>query len=83
MCPENSFLNDLFLIETECGDPPEIKGTAQYAVGCTYYNCSFTFECRGQYLRMGSSSAGGNSVRCDEDGLWDFGDLSCQGIIKR
>ena len=72
-----------FFIETECGDPPEIKGSAPYAVGCTYYNCSFTFECRGQYLRMGSSSAGGNSVRCDEDGLWDFGDLSCQGIIQK
>ena len=68
------------LTETDCGEPPQIKGTEPTFIECTYYNCSFEFQCWSRYQLQGASSKGDNTVRCTEDGLWDFGDLTCQGI---
>ena len=49
----------------------------------TLYNTTIVFECEGQYVRKGSSPLlgvfGEVLVRCNEDGVWDFGTLRCEG----
>ncbi|XP_065323813.1 uncharacterized protein LOC135930938 [Gordionus sp. m RMFG-2023] len=44
-----------------------------------YYGSSFEFMCLSGGIILGQSSKGDNVVRCDIDGIWDFGDLRCKG----
>ena len=43
---------------------------------------SFFFGCKDEAFRLvGQSSKNDNIVRCGEDGVWDFGDMRCEGPV--
>ena len=42
----------------------------------------FTFTCDSGSIKQGSSMAGGDNVTCQENGRWDFGNLTCQGTFE-
>ncbi|KAL4228532.1 CUB and sushi domain-containing protein 2 [Mactra antiquata] len=65
-----------------CGPILNVKGSVYSPVKPCYDDgCSFTFECRSKYKLIGSSSLENNTVTCGlvNDGLWDFGSLTCIG----
>ena len=66
----------------DCGTPPKIPGAEYGQLVDTTYGSSFGFGCRDEAFRLvGQSSRGTNQVRCDENGIWDFGDMRCEGPV--
>ncbi len=67
----------------DCGQPPLIPG-ADYAADLadTRYRANFFFGCKDEAFRLvGQSSQSTNIVTCMEDGVWDFGNLRCEGPV--
>lgn len=68
----------------DCGQPATLAGAnfegldpidpLAYKVGS-----QFAFSCRQPYTLAGNSSHGDQTVRCQVDGTWDFGNLRCEG----
>ncbi|KAK7468035.1 hypothetical protein BaRGS_00036739, partial [Batillaria attramentaria] len=65
----------------DCGVPRRLPGSLPYTVLSTSYSAQFTFTCRTPlFTRVGSSTINQNEiVQCGADGVWDFGDLRCEG----
>lgn len=64
----------------DCGAPMQISGSLPYTLTSTVYPAQFSFNCRGPlWVVKGSSSQQDNIIRCETDGKWDYGSLSCDG----
>ncbi|XP_040577922.1 uncharacterized protein uif [Lepeophtheirus salmonis] len=65
-----------------CGIPPIISGADYGDFKDTHYQASFFFGCKDEAFRLvGQSSKNDNIVRCNADGVWDFGDMKCEGPV--
>lgn len=76
--------------EPSCGEPYAVPGSFYVPDTnsdgfCYEHGCSFTFQCRNKYQRIGNSSLGNHTVTCGKvyDGLWDLGVLRCIGKLQR
>lgn len=47
----------------------------------TRYQSSFFFGCQNTFRLAGETSKHDNVVRCQGNGIWDFGDLRCEGPV--
>lgn len=47
----------------------------------TRYQSSFFFGCQNTFKLAGQTSKNDNVVRCQANGIWDFGDLRCEGPV--
>lgn len=65
----------------DCGKPPETPGAEYGFFPDTKYKSSFFFGCQPTFTLAGQSSRNDNVVRCTENGVWDFGDLRCEGPV--
>ena len=66
----------------DCGLPPKIPGADYGQLFDTTFGSSFGFGCKDEAFRLvGQSSKQDNLVRCGFDGVWDFGDLRCEGPV--
>lgn len=65
----------------ECGRPVSTPGAEYGQFADTKYQSSFFFGCQNTFKLAGQSSRNDNVVRCQEDGVWDFGDLRCEGPV--
>ena len=65
----------------DCGVPEPTAGAEYGFYPDTRYKSGFLFGCQPTFTIAGSSSKGDNSVRCMADGVWDFGDLRCEGPV--
>eukprot|EP00096_Caligus_rogercresseyi_P005025 TRINITY_DN1980_c0_g2_i1.p1 TRINITY_DN1980_c0_g2~~TRINITY_DN1980_c0_g2_i1.p1 ORF type:complete len:2992 (-),score=731.35 TRINITY_DN1980_c0_g2_i1:531-9380(-) len=66
----------------DCGAPPILPGADYGDFTSTTYTSSFFFGCQDEAFRLvGQSSKNDNIVRCGSDGLWDFGDMKCEGPV--
>ncbi|XP_055635764.1 uncharacterized protein LOC129775276 isoform X1 [Toxorhynchites rutilus septentrionalis] len=65
----------------DCGEPMSTPGAEYGQRGDTKYQSSFFFGCQNTFKLAGQSSKNDNVVRCMEDGVWDFGDLRCEGPV--
>lgn len=65
----------------DCGVPQETAGAEYGFFPDTLYKSSFFFGCAPTFTLAGQSKRGDNVVRCTEDGVWDFGDLRCEGPV--
>lgn len=66
----------------DCGIPPAIPGADYGDYVDTRYQGNFFFGCKDEAFKLaGQSSKNDNIVRCGEDGLWDFGDMRCEGPV--
>ena len=63
----------------DCGVPPSVPGADYGDFVDTRYQSSFFFGCKDEAFKLvGQSSVGqssGNVVRCQQNGVWDFGSL--------
>ena len=66
----------------DCGTPTRLPGSLPYRLTSTAYSAQFTFSCRRPlFTRVGNSGINSNEVvTCGADGVWDFGDLHCEGV---
>ena len=68
----------------DCGVPNDVGGLDTSTVPAdTTYDSTFEFTCQAGFERIGNSSTGDSTVRCREDGRWDFNDLRCTGKCTR
>lgn len=65
----------------ECGRPVATPGAEYGQFADTKYQSSFFFGCQNTFKLAGQSSRNDNVVRCQEEGVWDFGDLRCEGPV--
>ncbi len=66
----------------DCGKPPPIPGADYGDFLDTRHQASFFFGCKDEAFRLvGQSSKNDNIVRCGDDGVWDFGDMRCEGPV--
>ena len=65
----------------DCGKPPETPGSEYGFFPDTRYKSNFFFGCQPTFTLAGQSSRNDNVVRCMENGVWDFGDLRCEGPV--
>ena len=66
----------------DCGVPPPIPGADYGDFVDTRYQASFFFGCKDEAFRLvGQSSKNDNIVRCGDDGVWDFGNMRCEGPV--
>lgn len=65
----------------DCGLPPETKGSTYGFYVDTKYKASFYFGCEETFSLGGKTEKNDNVVRCGADGIWDFGDLRCEGPV--
>lgn len=47
----------------------------------TKYQSSFFFGCQHTFKLAGQTGKHDNVVRCQANGIWDFGDLRCEGPV--
>jgi len=47
----------------------------------TRYQSSFFFGCQDTFKLAGQTDKNDNVVRCQANGVWDFGDLRCEGPV--
>ena len=60
----------------DCGQPPQIPGADYGDFIDTRYQANFFFGCKDEAFRLvGKSSKNTNIVTCQENGVWDFGNL--------
>ncbi|XP_028131495.1 sushi, von Willebrand factor type A, EGF and pentraxin domain-containing protein 1 isoform X2 [Diabrotica virgifera virgifera] len=65
----------------DCGVPPPSPGAEYGQYVDTKYQSSFFFGCQNTFKLAGQSSKHDNVVRCQANGVWDFGDLRCEGPV--
>ena len=66
----------------DCGTPPLIPGADYGDFIDTRYQANFFFGCKDEAFRLvGQSSKKTNIVTCMDDGVWDFGNLRCEGPV--
>ncbi|RWS09468.1 uncharacterized protein B4U79_12754 [Dinothrombium tinctorium] len=65
----------------DCGAPPETSGSSYGFFADTKYKSSFFFGCEETFTLAGKTSRNDNVIRCGADGVWDFGDLRCEGPV--
>jgi len=66
----------------DCGEPPLIPGADYGDFIDTRYQANFFFGCKDEAFRLtGESSRKTNIVTCLDDGVWDFGNLRCEGPV--
>ncbi|XP_036362858.1 uncharacterized protein LOC115216258 [Octopus sinensis] len=65
----------------DCGQPMNIGGSNITTISDTTYGSQFEMACSDMYSLKGNSSQGNNTVWCESDGKWDYGDLRCQGVM--
>lgn len=70
-----------------CGTPPTVSGSVFDPVSptSTLYDERFTIACLARYNQDGGTGHvdGDDLVVCGEDGTWQFGDILCEGELKR
>lgn len=65
----------------DCGKPILAPG-AEYGTNVdTTYQSAFYFGCQVTFKLAGQSSQNDNVVRCQANGIWDFGNLRCEGPV--
>ncbi|CAG7724478.1 unnamed protein product [Allacma fusca] len=67
--------------KVDCGFPVETPGAEYGRFTDTYYQSSFFFGCQDTFKLAGQSSRNDNVVRCQDNGVWDFGNLRCEGPV--
>lgn len=67
--------------KVDCGFPVETPGAEYGRFTETSYQSSFFFGCQETFKLAGQSSRNDNIVRCQSDGVWDFGNLRCEGPV--
>ncbi|GAB6028275.1 hypothetical protein CHUAL_002455 [Chamberlinius hualienensis] len=65
----------------DCGIPEPSPGVVISRLRDTKYGATFPFECEPNFQLSGRSDAASTVVQCTEDGIWDFGDLTCEGPV--
>lgn len=66
----------------DCGIPPPIPGADYGDSVDTRYQASFFFGCKDEAFKLvGQSSKNDNIVRCGDNGVWDFGNMKCEGPV--
>ena len=73
---------DIFLCFTviDCGEAPSISNAYDYTPGYrTWHDNSLSVACKGNYQIQGSNSIGTQKVKCQENGVWDVGNITCVG----
>ncbi|XP_070186674.1 uncharacterized protein [Littorina saxatilis] len=67
----------------DCGQPQVVSGSSYNGLDTsnTTFGASFQFNCQNLYTVQGQSEQGQDStVRCLQEGRWDFGSLRCEGL---
>ncbi|ODN06404.1 Fibropellin-1 [Orchesella cincta] len=67
--------------KVDCGFPVETPGAQYGRFTDTYHESSFYFGCEDTFKLAGQSSRNDNIVRCQANGVWDFGNLRCEGPV--
>lgn len=65
----------------DCGAPIPTPGAEYGQYADTKFQSSFFFGCQNTYKLAGQTSKHDNVVRCSANGVWDFGDLRCEGPV--
>ncbi|XP_073992974.1 sushi, von Willebrand factor type A, EGF and pentraxin domain-containing protein uif isoform X1 [Rhodnius prolixus] len=65
----------------DCGQPVPTPGAEYGHYVDTRYQSSFFFGCQDTFKLAGQTDRHDNVVRCGADGVWDFGDLRCEGPV--
>ncbi|XP_052128948.1 sushi, von Willebrand factor type A, EGF and pentraxin domain-containing protein 1 [Frankliniella occidentalis] len=65
----------------DCGIPLPTPGAEYGKYTDTKYQSSFFFGCQDTFKLAGQTSKNDNVVRCQANGVWDFGDLRCEGPV--
>ncbi|KAK3089225.1 hypothetical protein FSP39_001900 [Pinctada imbricata] len=63
----------------DCGKPKEVPGATYSMLGNTTLGSSFMFLCDVGFVKEGMSTLENDTVICQENGRWSFGNLTCQG----
>lgn len=64
-----------------CGIPVPTPGAEYGKYLDTQYQSSFFFGCQDTFKLAGQTDRNDNVVRCQASGVWDFGDLRCEGPV--
>ncbi|GBP19642.1 Fibropellin-1 [Eumeta japonica] len=65
----------------DCGNPMPTPGAEYGKYMDTKYQSSFFFGCQNTFKLAGQTGKHDNVVRCQANGIWDFGDLRCEGPV--
>ncbi|XP_032681239.1 sushi, von Willebrand factor type A, EGF and pentraxin domain-containing protein 1 isoform X1 [Odontomachus brunneus] len=65
----------------DCGKPPPTPGAEYGQYPDTKYKSSFFFGCQDTFKLAGQTNRHDNVVQCQQDGVWDFGNLRCEGPV--
>ncbi|KAG8295757.1 calcium ion binding [Homalodisca vitripennis] len=65
----------------DCGLPVPTPGAEYGNYVDTRYQSSFFFGCQDTFKLAGQTDRNDNVVRCQASGVWDFGDLRCEGPV--
>ncbi|XP_054265760.1 uncharacterized protein LOC128988471 [Macrosteles quadrilineatus] len=65
----------------DCGVPVPTPGAEYGNYPDTRYQSSFFFGCQDTFKLAGQTDRNDNVVRCQANGVWDFGDLRCEGPV--
>ena len=65
----------------DCGKPLPTPGAEYGQYLDTKYQSSFFFGCQDTFKLAGQTNRHDNVVRCQANGIWDFGNLRCEGPV--
>lgn len=65
----------------DCGEPMPTAGAEYGQYLDTKFQSSFFFGCQNTFKLAGETEKHDNVVRCQSNGIWDFGDLRCEGPV--
>lgn len=65
----------------DCGKPLPTPGAEYGQYLDTKYQSSFFFGCQDTFKLAGQTNRHDNVVRCQANGVWDFGNLRCEGPV--
>ncbi|XP_077268738.1 sushi, von Willebrand factor type A, EGF and pentraxin domain-containing protein uif isoform X1 [Temnothorax americanus] len=65
----------------DCGKPLPTPGAEYGQYLDTKYQSSFFFGCQDTFKLAGQTNRNDNVVRCQANGVWDFGNLRCEGPV--
>ena len=65
----------------DCANPPNTTGASYGFYADTKHRANFFFGCEETFTLAGKTSRSDNMIRCNADGVWDFGDLRCEGPV--
>ncbi|KAK7873875.1 hypothetical protein R5R35_005737 [Gryllus longicercus] len=65
----------------DCGIPHPTPGAEYGNYLDTKFQSSFFFGCQDTFKLAGQTNHHDNVVRCQANGVWDFGDLRCEGPV--